>query len=1692
MKKKMVAVLLIIAMVTAMIPSTLLRASAASTAKPVISVDEVWAAAGSTVEVAVSISGNPGIYGATLNVSWAEGLELVDALSGEVFNGLSYQEPSRYSSSGTNFIWYGTRLREIKDGTALLLTFEVSKDVEESAELAINVTGNGLVDAEDNEVTATYVNGGIWIVNYLPGDTDGNDVIDTRDLIALAKYISDNCTTDPDGFNISINESAADVNDDGDMDPKDLVLIAKYISDGCKTDPEGFNVTLKPSTPKCRHVVEEKAAQAATCTEVGNNAYWQCTKCGKYFSNESAATEITQADTKIDALGHQPGAEPTCTEAQTCTRCGIVLKPAKNHTEVTVPGYAATTEKEGLTDGIKCSVCGQWVVEQTVIDKLLPEEHSITYIIAAGDYIDQGDAYLQAQVIDNPNSNTYKENEAVVLQPLSSPGYTFDGWVDQNGTRWDVIPKGSTQELVLYAKWTQNVYTVTFDTPDVDVYYTYDGETLKNKAKYTIDTGLTLTNPTAYKYTFIGWSNDNGFVINEIKPGTAENKTLHANWTSDRNRATSYSNYGDPIIIEDDIRNQFLFVYDIGKIDNVPLYTYQKSNGEKLVNIEYHNSTVDFTDTSTLRTEFGKENAQNIAKTVANATTRSSGWTLSEGWNDVMSASQSDSNKQITTEEREDTTGNKIGNAYFVSNSEGGSSFSSVESGSTSSSSARVTTEDSFGINSSYDKTTEKYCDAELKTGFKNETEVSAGVSLPVKIAKVEAGVKNTTTVTADAKVSSGRKDTESSHVDTSSSSFIGTDFSTNSSSHYNAVTSNSTNWNSTKGFEQSEEMSKETKVAKAIADEIQSTTSYNISKALNGAKENTESVSGMTSDETGYSNSVTVSEYYVREDVHAESHKDDNLGHHRLIEAGIVHVYGVVGYDIATASYYTYTFNVLEDDTYAYWDYSLKDPSFKDCENGLVTFEIPFEVNEYIAGVTGQTEGLEVEIDDEGYGCVKGFESTASFDGDVVVPQYLGANNLDDTFEPVVVTSFSADAFRGNTEIKTVILPMYVTEIPDYAFEGCTNLETVIAYGVTKIGDYAFKGCVNLGKFVNSKGETEYSAFMVDNLVTEIGKYAFEGVKEIKVMAYDAAVADAAVESGAKRITVDLTKLKDDYSGEKEIASTTEYFKLIGGGKTFNGFKIKSFAKETFISNMTFVANTDVPLELYSETVTLARVTVENAPGLALCLYAEHTDLKLYQTVKLTSNSGNSVLSKNVTLSKANSGITGTLDFSGNYLVCGEITNTGMLKYPENVKTLTDEEYQKYLGKVTVSFNTKGGNQIPSIEVGYDTIAVAPADPVMEHYSFQGWYTDEALTTVFSFDTPVTSDLTLYAKWKLNEFTVSFNANGGNTSVDSKEVIHGEAYGDLPVPTRVGYTFKGWFDEKGTQVTAETVVEIVSNQTLYARWELLVYTVSWSDTANDGYSIKVQRTSSPIAAAATGVLTSKASVYHGDVLAITYKKDDYYTIKSSGKTSITVTGDVTSSSIYATAELNPVSGWVKASTMPAGAEVINTKWSYTLRKYTTNAASSLSGWTKYDTKRTAWGSWSGWSTTNPSNGVRNVESRTEYHYYRWTNGSGSYTYKKDSSYWLEEQWFTYVLPTSQFGTSLGYVGTDQGKNVWARADYTGNYSTDKTWTRTTYRYQEPVYTYYYYQDNNLEATTDPTGQTDVSNVVKWVQYRAK
>ena len=88
-------------------------------------------------------------------------------------------------------------------------------------------------------------------------------------------------------------------------------------------------------------------------------------------------------------------------------------------------------------------------------------------------------------------------------------------------------------------------------------------------------------------------------------------------------------------------------------------------------------------------------------------------------------------------------------------------------------------------------------------------------------------------------------------------------------------------------------------------------------------------------------------------------------------------------------------------------------------------------------------------------------------------------------------------------------------------------------------------------------------------------------------------------------------------------------------------------------------------------------------------------------------------------------------------------------------------------------------------------------------------------------------SELNLYAVWKLINFTVTFNAQGGTVSPTSKTVTYESTYGDLPTPTKTGNTFKGWYTASsgGTKITSSTTVTITADQTLYAQWTVNSYT---------------------------------------------------------------------------------------------------------------------------------------------------------------------------------------------------------------------------------------------------------------------------
>ena len=133
-------------------------------------------------------------------------------------------------------------------------------------------------------------------------------------------------------------------------------------------------------------------------------------------------------------------------------------------------------------------------------------------------------------------------------------------------------------------------------------------------------------------------------------------------------------------------------------------------------------------------------------------------------------------------------------------------------------------------------------------------------------------------------------------------------------------------------------------------------------------------------------------------------------------------------------------------------------------------------------------------------------------------------------------------------------------------------------------------------------------------------------------------------------------------------------------------------------------------------------------------------------------------------------------------------------------------EEYQ-------VSFVSNGGTPVEPIVTS--KIEDEP-ETSREGYTFLGWYFDESFSSKATFPLEITEDITLYAKWEKNAYDVHFELDGGSGVSDLKtDRIETE-----PIPTKEGYTFRGWYFDGGFANKASFPLEVTGNITLYAKWE--------------------------------------------------------------------------------------------------------------------------------------------------------------------------------------------------------------------------------------------------------------------------------
>lgn len=126
------------------------------------------------------------------------------------------------------------------------------------------------------------------------------------------------------------------------------------------------------------------------------------------------------------------------------------------------------------------------------------------------------------------------------------------------------------------------------------------------------------------------------------------------------------------------------------------------------------------------------------------------------------------------------------------------------------------------------------------------------------------------------------------------------------------------------------------------------------------------------------------------------------------------------------------------------------------------------------------------------------------------------------------------------------------------------------------------------------------------------------------------------------------------------------------------------------------------------------------------------------------------------------------------------------------------------------------------------------------EGHTFVGWATSETGNVAYGDEQPITvsEDTALYALWEANKYEMTFNANGGNGSMDNQSYTYGVAANlTSNAFTKTGYTFQGWATEAGGEVVYAdgASVSLTENDTLYAVWKINSYQITFDANGGEG-----------------------------------------------------------------------------------------------------------------------------------------------------------------------------------------------------------------------------------------------------------------
>ncbi len=475
----------------------------------------------------------------------------------------------------------------------------------------------------------------------------------------------------------------------------------------------------------------------------------------------------------------------------------------------------------------------------------------------------------------------------------------------------------------------------------------------------------------------------------------------------------------------------------------------------------------------------------------------------------------------------------------------------------------------------------------------------------------------------------------------------------------------------------------------------------------------------------------------------------------------------------------------------------------------------------------------------------------------DVVIPSTIGG---------VPVTTIGDNAFEWDG-ITSVKIPDSVTTIGSNAFHANNITSVVIPGNVRSIGMYAFWYNVNLQHVTIEEGvQTIWNGAFSENSnlnsvrfprsVTTIADDIFDWDSDVMVYGFKGTAAENfAVDGGFRFTPLYQVSFVDAYnnvlkteivdhgnSASPPVAPTIDYYNFTGWNPDYINVSRDLTVKAQYVpyeydiilnsnggsavgplhvGHGTIISSLPVPTRegydfegWYKDNGTFANkwsMEIDLVPIGGTTLYAKW-DLKTY-TVTFKDYDGTEL--KTETVGHGKSATAPPAPTREGYTFDRwdvEFTNV-----TSNLTVTATYKVNSY----TITFNSNGGSSVQGVTVDYGSKIPHPTSPTKEGYTFGGWYKDAALTNSWDFttDTMPLNGTTLYAKWDLKTYTVTFKDYDG-TELKTETVGHGKSVTAPPAPTREGYTFDRW-DVEFTNIT--------NNLTVTATYKMNSYKITFN-----------------------------------------------------------------------------------------------------------------------------------------------------------------------------------------------------------------------------------------------------------------------